>query len=257
MRFFIGRHGQRLGPFDEQAVRDQLAAGVIGLDDLVWREGLPAWQPVRNLFPPATAHASSGDPPPLPPPATPPPLPFTSTFATPAVAENVQPVATRLARRDARLGAFLLDLAVSLALAGPGLWWLMHAFAAVSPHVDIEALKAGTPSFADFQLLVLHLSAPLLAVLVPSLVLLVIQTWLLTTRGQTLGKKWLRIRIVRTDGRAADFVQVFLLRSMALQLVALIPVVGVLISVADPLLIFRADRRCLHDLLAGTTVIDA
>lgn len=248
MRFFIGRHGQRLGPFGQQEVRDQLAAGAIAPDDLVWREGFDAWQPVRALF--ASANPA-GEPPPLPPAATPPPLPGSPDKADPA------PASLKLAGRGARLGATLLDLLVSLALAGPGLWWLIRSYDAVRPHIDIDAIQAGYVSLLQQQLIVVSLSLPLLAVLVPSLVILVVQTWLLTTRGQTIGKKWLRIRIVRTDGRAADFVQVFLLRSMALQCVALIPVVGILVSVADPLLIFRADRRCLHDLLAGTTVIDA
>jgi uncharacterized RDD family membrane protein YckC len=253
MRFFIGRHGQRLGPFDEQAVRAQLAADAIAPDDLAWREGLAAWQPVRTLFSLANERPS-GEPPPLPSPATPPPLPPASEAST---AGAVTPVPLNLAGRGARLWATLLDLLVSLVLAGPGLWWLMRAYEIVRPHIDIEAIKAGRASLLQLQLLVSTLSLPLLAVLVPSLVILVVQTWLLTTHGQTLGKRWLRIRIVRTDGLPADFVQVFLLRSMVLQAVALIPVVGPLINIADPLLIFRADRRCLHDLIAGTTVVDA
>jgi hypothetical protein len=37
--------------------------------------------------------------------------------------------------------------------------------------------------------------------------------------------------------------------------VAMIPVVGGLISLVDIVLIFRRDRRCLHDHIAGTRVL--
>ncbi|MNT88741.1 RDD family protein [compost metagenome] len=38
-------------------------------------------------------------------------------------------------------------------------------------------------------------------------------------------------------------------------LLAYIPVVGMLVVLVDYLFIFRADRRCLHDLAAGTRVV--
>jgi uncharacterized RDD family membrane protein YckC len=36
----------------------------------------------------------------------------------------------------------------------------------------------------------------------------------------------------------------------------MIPVVGRLINLVDPLLIFGKERRCLHDLIADTIVVD-
>ena len=39
-------------------------------------------------------------------------------------------------------------------------------------------------------------------------------------------------------------------------LVAQIPYIGAFLILADVLCIFREDRRCLHDHLAGTRVID-
>ena len=82
------------------------------------------------------------------------------------------------------------------------------------------------------------------------------QFWLLTARGQTLGKIVFDIRVVRTkDRRNGGFIPNVLLRVAATALIGMLPFVGAFFAVADILFIFRSDRRCLHDLLAGTCVI--
>jgi len=40
-------------------------------------------------------------------------------------------------------------------------------------------------------------------------------------------------------------------------LISAIPVVGSFFVLIDTLLVFRADRRCVHDLIAGTKVVKA
>lgn len=75
--------------------------------------------------------------------------------------------------------------------------------------------------------------------------------------GQSLGKKALGIRIVESDGARASLTRIFLLRMVAPTLVGFIPIVGPFFGLADSLLIFRADRRCLHDHMAGTIVVMA
>ena len=42
-----------------------------------------------------------------------------------------------------------------------------------------------------------------------------------------------------------------------MQVVSMIPLVGVLLVWVDILMIFRRDRRCAHDLVAGTRVVKA
>ena len=82
----------------------------------------------------------------------------------------------------------------------------------------------------------------------------VVQAVLLTTAGQTLGKKALNIRIVKVDtGRNGGFVPNVLVRGILNGLLGFIP----LYSLVDTLFIFRADRRCIHDLIAGTVVVKA
>jgi uncharacterized RDD family membrane protein YckC len=83
------------------------------------------------------------------------------------------------------------------------------------------------------------------------------QIYLLSTTGQSLGKRWMKIRIVRMDGSAPGFVHAFLLRSIVSGLPRMIPIVGNIFSLVDALFIFRQDRRCIHDLIANTRVIPA
>ncbi len=119
------------------------------------------------------------------------------------------------------------------------------------------ALEKQSGDSIEPETLALELALPLLVLLLPLLVLTVIQVVLLCKHGQSLGKRWMRVRIVRTDGSAVGFVHVILLRSFVLQLIGAIPLVGGLVSLIDPLLIFREDRRCLHDLIADTHVVEA
>lgn len=84
------------------------------------------------------------------------------------------------------------------------------------------------------------------------------QIWLLTTQGQTLGKKLMGLRIVKTsDMSNGGFVTNVLLRTIASAAVTLVPIFGTLFALTNPLFIFRDDRRCLHDHIAGTCVIKA
>ena len=95
------------------------------------------------------------------------------------------------------------------------------------------------------------------------LVLTLYQWFLLSTAGQTIGKRVMGIRIVDLDGRPAGFFSALLLRSLVfaglMSLVVsftsvLIPFAGVVLWLLDYLPAFGEDRRCLHDYFAGTQV---
>jgi uncharacterized RDD family membrane protein YckC len=98
------------------------------------------------------------------------------------------------------------------------------------------------------------------------LALLGLQIFLLTSRGQSLGKILLGVRVVRADdGEKPGFVRAWLLRELpsgTIQgLLQLLPIVGFFLRFAfvttNYLMIFREDRRCLHDFIAGTRVVRA
>jgi uncharacterized RDD family membrane protein YckC len=80
---------------------------------------------------------------------------------------------------------------------------------------------------------------------------------LLNSDGQTLGKRWMKVRIVRSSGERAGLGRIFWLRMFVPGLIGRIPFVGVIFALADPLFIFGEERRCVHDMLADTIVVNA
>ncbi len=81
---------------------------------------------------------------------------------------------------------------------------------------------------------------------------LIIQAILLGTRSQSLGKLIVGIKIIRSQtGEDAGFLYGFFVREFLNDLISIIPFYGLV----DTLLIFSNDRRCIHDHLAGTTVV--
>jgi uncharacterized RDD family membrane protein YckC len=92
--------------------------------------------------------------------------------------------------------------------------------------------------------------------IMPATLPLYIYQWNLITRtGQTIGKKWMRIRVIKLDGSPLGFGDGVVLREWVMQGINFIPCVGPLISFVGYLMIFGGERRCLHDRIAGTRVI--
>jgi uncharacterized RDD family membrane protein YckC len=75
--------------------------------------------------------------------------------------------------------------------------------------------------------------------------------------GQTIGKRIMKVRIVRNDATRAGLARIFFLRMMVPGIIGAIPIVGHLFSLVNICFIFRDDRRCIHDLIADTVVVKA
>jgi len=154
-----------------------------------------------------------------------------------------------LAGRGTRLGAKIVDgLTILLVL-------LVGAIGAAIGIPLFTALHGSGP----VQFLGVTIAA-LLGGLFGFLTMLALIVWnciWLQRYGQTLGKRALRIRIVRSSGERAGLGRIFALRYLPMILLAAIPKLGVLITLADYLLIFRDSRKCLHDQLADTIVVKA
>jgi len=97
----------------------------------------------------------------------------------------------------------------------------------------------------------------ILILIVGALAGFAIQVYLLATRSQTVGKYLVNTQIVdyRT-GQPATLVQSLVMRAIVNGLIGAIPCIGGIYSIADILFIFGDEHRCLHDQLAGTSVVD-
>ena len=159
--------------------------------------------------------------------------PQDNPYAAPSahVADAMEDEGQVLAERLTRLGAVLIDGVIVMIAYVPLIIWYFRT------------QQGGSASLFGFIGGLL-----LLALLVYNLVLL-------HQHGQTIGKKLLNIRIVRTDGSRAGLARIFFMRILPISLLSAIPFLGFFVALVDPLLIFRDSRQCLHDQIADTVVV--
>lgn len=139
-----------------------------------------------------------------------------------------------LAGRGVRLGAAILDGVIVGALVYLPLVF-GGAFGSLSSDTPQISPVAGLLAFAGF----------------------VVWVWFtilyVSRNGQTIAKKWLGIKVVRTDGSKASLGRIFWLRNFVNGLLGIIPLYGLI----DALLIFSDSRQCIHDKIADTIVVVA
>ncbi len=140
------------------------------------------------------------------------------------------------AGRLQRLMAYLVDLGISVAIMVPALIGILR----YRPERGIGELGGSLIGLSVIALLGLF----------------VYTLMLLSREGQTLGKRIIGIRIVRTDGERVSLGRLIGLRYFAPGLVGAIPYVGWVFSLANILWIFGEERRCLHDHFADTMVVN-
>jgi len=64
-QWYVGANGQQLGPFDQNGLQQQVGAGVLTPQSLVWHQGMAAWTPAAQV--PELTSLFGATPPPLPP----------------------------------------------------------------------------------------------------------------------------------------------------------------------------------------------
>ncbi|HEX7238519.1 MAG TPA: RDD family protein [Gammaproteobacteria bacterium] len=143
-----------------------------------------------------------------------------------------------LADRGIRLLAFFLD-------------GIIASFMIVAPAV-IVALATRPFAQAEGEFWTLW-RLPLLLCGVGLVAWAWITTLLVARYGQTIAKRMLEIRVVRSDGSQASLGRIFWLRNVVNGLLGVIP----LYEIIDALFIFGERRQCIHDLVADTIVVKA
>jgi uncharacterized RDD family membrane protein YckC len=172
----------------------------------------------------------------------------TNPYAPPqaAVQDVGEPGSSQvLAGRGTRLGTAILD----------GLIFAAMVYAPLM----LSVMAGGHPLFTNA-----HFNSSTLGN-GPSLLLpvvgLIAYAWLsilfVSRNGQSIGKKIVGIKVVRSDGTAASLARIFWVRNVLNIAIGAIPLLGSVYWLVDALLIFGAPRQCLHDKIADTIVINA
>lgn len=120
------------------------------------------------------------------------------------------------------------------------------------------AFELGKSGALGQNFFVLQLVGGLIGLCIGLLWYLILNGYLLAKRGQTIGKLVAKTRIVDAEtNQLIPLGPLVLKRFVSFQFIALIPVVGMIIGLINILMIFRENRKCLHDDLAGSKVIVA
>jgi uncharacterized RDD family membrane protein YckC len=162
-------------------------------------------------------------------PYEPPQAPLDAGAAVPATGVS-------LATRGERLGAAMIDGLIQLAVIVP----LQFAFGVYAgfPNVRLSVVQQVTWGVAGFAFY------------------FAVNGYFLFKSAQTVGKKLLRLQIVNfADGAPTPGSKILFARVLPITLAGQIPVVGIWLTFVDGAFIFRAERRCVHDLIAGTKVV--
>ncbi len=151
---------------------------------------------------------------------------------------------TELAGRGTRLAAAILDGLFYLAFMLPGILVVLLGMESTQSSGIASSMEMATGLGG-------------ILFLVGFVAWAVITIRLVSENGWTLGKRVCGIRVARSDGSDASLGRIFFHRNVIINLLGMIPLVGAFISIGNILFIFGEARRCLHDRIADTIVVQA
>ena len=145
------------------------------------------------------------------------------------------------ADRGTRLGAAILD----------GIIFGVMVYLPVVMAAFMGGIAAGTAGDGG------SLGAILIGSLGVALIGFAVWCWLtikfVKQNGQSIAKRLLAIKVVRTDGSPITLGRIFWMRNVVNGVISLIPFYGLI----DLLFIFSESRQCVHDKIADTIVVKA
>ncbi|GAB3786108.1 RDD family protein [Dyella agri] len=235
MEIWIGRDGERHGPYKEEDVRQWLRSGQVSGSDLAWREGLADWQPLSTLFPDEVRSAA-------------PPVADNPYSAPTAPMQNL-PQTTAAALEDhagfwKRVAAYILDL-ILLTIV----FKVIGTFFGISAAQEAmkQEMLSGTPIMQVYE----HFYSTTWSFNVLTTVL----TWLYfafcesSAWQATVGKLALGIRVTNLQGARISF-----LRATGRFFAKYLSVLTLFIGFV--MVAFTRRKQGLHDLIASTLVLN-
>jgi len=250
MKYHLARGEEQLGTFNDLDISAGLREGRFKPTDLCWADGMPEWRALGVHLQELNPEAG------MPPSAEPPAI---SALRAEVLQDQILRV--ELASLGQRFAAKLIDLTLLIV----PLWVILMMF--FDPAFVEESQKLQNDPAAMMQAMQRRaeivqaaggVTLPLMSLLFD--VTLIVNVVLLTLRGQTIGKLSLGIQVVRfPEGAKAGFIKAVLLRSILFAILVFAGAIslggaGLVLLLTDALMVFRKDRRCLHDLVADTVV---
>ena len=144
------------------------------------------------------------------------------------------------ADRGVRLGAAVIDGMIPMLFALPLL---------IGIGFDISGFSSG--AIAPFTMIGIGIAV------IGFFVWAGITIYFVHRNGQTIAKRMLGIKVVRTDGSRASLGRIFWLRNFVNALPSGVPFLGSFYFLVDSLFIFNEKQQCVHDMIADTIVVKA
>jgi uncharacterized RDD family membrane protein YckC len=225
MNWFYSSNNQQQGPVSQETLASLVATGTVQADSLIWRDGLPSWQPARQALPELFAG--------LPPIAN-------KDLYVQQLREGVNPMSRSLtlASWGARFGAKLLDniiVFICIALLAGVYFGILFAAGL------LETDSKDPPALAILGVLIFYG----LALLGP----IIYNAVSVAKSGTTIGKKVVGIRVVNADGSPVSTGKSWgrafatLINDLVCALLYLMP-------------LFDEQKRALHDMICDTRVVE-
>lgn len=233
MEVWIGRDGERHGPYSENDVREWLRTGKVSPDDLGWYQGMTDWKPLSALFP--------EEPPAL-----------DRAYSPPKAPLQTAPDRERSLQDHAgfwkRVVAYILDYIV-LVIPNLAISKLLGADAAQAALLQ-SAQSAGT----DPQALMSAYGA-FYGAMLPAMLVQIVIAWLYfavcesSSWQATLGKLAMGIRVVDLQGQRISF-----LRATGRYFAKILS--GMILCIGYLMVAFTERKQGLHDIIASTLVLN-
>lgn len=238
MEIWIGRDGERHGPYKEADVRQWLRSGQVSRDDLAWYEGLADWQPLSVLFPDEVR-------------STPPPA--NNPYSAPTAPLQALPQTTAAALEDyagfwKRVAAYILD---AIILYFPQLL-IQKAFGVDAAK---QALQQAIINGAGDPHAMLAAQQQFYASMWPAILMGLVMGWLYfaicesSAWQASIGKLALGIRVTDLDGNRIGF-------GRALGRYAAKFLSGLILGIGFLMVAWTQRKQGLHDMIGSTLVLN-